>query len=109
MPPISMAITRCAEFRSISFEPTRRSAQEASSGGDDCTPSIWQHAENFEPSLVYPFAAYFAESQSAPLVILPFNQFVVIKPTDQGNYFRVIDTTQKYGERTLLSQVRKRN
>ena len=78
-------------------------------GGDDYTPSIWQHADNFEPSLVCPFAAYFAESQSAPLVILPFNQFAIIKPADDGNYFRVTDTTQKYGERTLLSQVRKRN
>jgi len=77
-------------------------------GGDDYTPSIWQHAENFEPSLVCPFAAYFAESQGAHLVILPHNQFAIIKPTNMDSRFRVTDTTQSYGERSLLSQVRKR-
>jgi predicted O-methyltransferase YrrM len=77
-------------------------------GGDDYTPSIWQHAENFEPTLVCPFAAYFAESQGAPLVVLPHDQFAIIKPSESGNHFRVIDTSQRYGERTLLSQVSKR-
>lgn len=77
-------------------------------GGDDYTPSIWQHAENFEPSLVCPFAAYFAESQGAPLIILPHYQFAIVKPAVAGNHFCVVDTTQNYGERTLLSQVRKR-
>lgn len=75
-------------------------------GGDDYTRSIWQHAENFEPSLVCPFAAYFAESQGAPLVILPHNQFTIIKPSESGKHFRVIDMSQRYGERTLLSQLR---
>lgn len=78
-------------------------------GGDDYTPSIWQHAENFEPSLVCPFAAYFAESQGAPLIILPHDQFAVIKPAEPGNHFRVVDTSQRYGERTLLSQIQKRS
>jgi predicted O-methyltransferase YrrM len=77
-------------------------------GGDDYTRSIWQHAENFEPSLVCPFAAYFAESQGAPLVVLPHDQFAIVKPSESGNHFRVIDMSQRYGERTLLSQVRKR-
>lgn len=78
-------------------------------GGDDYTPTIWQHADNFEPSLVCPFAAYFAESQGAPIIILPYNQFVIIKPSKSGNDFRVIDTTQRYGERTLLPQIMKRH
>ena len=77
-------------------------------GGDDYTRSIWQHAENFEPSPVCPFAAYFAESQGAPLVVLPHDQFAIVKPSEPGNQFRVIDTNQRYGERTLLSQFRKR-
>jgi predicted O-methyltransferase YrrM len=76
-------------------------------GGDDYTPSIWQHAANFEPTLVYPFAAYFAESQGAPLVVLPHDQFAIIKPSASGNHFRVIDTSRRYGERTLLSQLGK--
>jgi len=57
---------------------------------------------------VCPFAAYFAESQGAHLVILPHNQFAIIKPTNMDSRFRVTDTTQSYGERSLLSQVRKR-
>src|SRR5580704_16026714 len=68
-------------------------------GGDDYTATIWQHAENFEPSLVCPFAAYFAESYGAPIVILPCNQFAIIKPVPPENCFRVIDTTQAYGAR----------
>ena len=77
-------------------------------GGDDYTPTIWQHADNFEPTLVCPFAAYFAESQGAPIIILPHSQFAIIKPLQPGNYFRVIDTTQKYGVRSLLPQMTKR-
>jgi predicted O-methyltransferase YrrM len=77
-------------------------------GGDDYTPTIWQHADNFEPTLVCPFAAYFAESQGAPIVILPHSQFAIIKPLQPGNCFRVIDTTQKYGARSLLPQITKR-
>lgn len=56
-------------------------------GGDDYTRTIWQHADNFEPSLVCPFAAYFAESQGAPLVILPDSQFAIIKPVQPGVRF----------------------
>lgn len=78
-------------------------------GGDDYTRSIWQHAENFEPSLVCPFAAYFAESQGAPLVILPHNQFAIVKPLAPGSYFRVVDATNSYGPRSLLPQITKRS
>jgi predicted O-methyltransferase YrrM len=78
-------------------------------GGDDYTPTIWQHADNFEPTLVCPFAAYFAESQGAPLVILPHSQFAIVKPFQSGNYFQVIDTTQSYGARSLLPQITKRS
>jgi Methyltransferase domain len=77
-------------------------------GGDDYTRSIWQHSEDFEPTLVCPFAAYFAESQAAPIVILPHNQFAIVKPNEAGNHFRVIDTTHSYGARSLLPQIAKR-
>lgn len=78
-------------------------------GGDDYTPTIWQHNERFEPSLVCPFASYFAESQGAPLFILPFNQFAIMKPAQAGDHFAVIDLTGRYGPRNLLSQVSKRS
>lgn len=77
-------------------------------GGDDYTTTIWQHADDFEPTLVCPFAAYFAESQGAPLVILPHNQFAIIKPSLPGRYFGVVDTTNSYGERVLRPQITKR-
>lgn len=77
-------------------------------GGDDYTPTIWQHADNFEPTLVCPLAAYFAEAHGAPLIILPHSQFAIIKPPEQGCYFRVIDTTHSYGARSLLAQITKR-
>jgi predicted O-methyltransferase YrrM len=77
-------------------------------GGDDYSASIWQHADTFEPTLVCPFAAYFAESQGAPIVILPFGQFAIVKPSQTGHGFRVIDTTQSYGSRSLLPQITKR-
>ena len=77
-------------------------------GGDDYTATIWQHAGEFEPSLVCPFAAYFAESQAAPIVILPYNQFAIVKPSRRENGFRVVDTTRVYGPRSLLPQIVKR-
>ena len=77
-------------------------------GGDDYTTTIWQHAETFEPTLVCPFAAYFAESQGASIVILPHSQFAIVKPSEAGDRFRVIDTTQAYGPLSLLPHVGKR-
>jgi hypothetical protein len=77
-------------------------------GGDDYTPTIWQHAEQYEPTLVCPFAAYFAEAVGAPIIVLPCSQFVIVKPDGGGSQHRVVDTTSRYGERTLLPQVRRR-
>jgi hypothetical protein len=78
-------------------------------GGDDYTATIWQHADSFEPTLVCPLAAYFAEAYGAPIVILPHSQFAIIKPSEQNRHFRVIDTTHSYGPRSLLSQIAKRS
>jgi hypothetical protein len=77
-------------------------------GGDDYSASIWHQPEDFEPTLVCPFAAYFAESQGAPIVILPYEQFVIIKPPEPGACFRVTDVTNSYGDRSLLPQMIKR-
>jgi hypothetical protein len=74
-------------------------------GGDDYSPTIWQHADRFEPTLVCPFAAYFAEAVGAALVIYPQNQFAIVKPKGFGTDFRVIDTTKRYGAPTIRPQV----
>jgi len=43
-------------------------------GGDDFCRSIWQHATAFEPTLVFPFAVYFAEAVGALIYALPYSQ-----------------------------------
>jgi hypothetical protein len=67
-------------------------------GGDDFSPSVWQHSPAFEPTLVYPFAVYFAEAVGAPITALPDEQFVIEK-TASGYCFD--DPTGEYGEPTV--------
>ncbi|MFM8374101.1 MAG: class I SAM-dependent methyltransferase [Bacteroidota bacterium] len=47
--------------------------------GDDFYPSIWQHSRKFEPTLVFPFAVYFAEAVNSRIYALPYGQFVICK------------------------------
>src|SRR5256885_3609349 len=44
-------------------------------GGDDFTNSMWEHRTTFEPTLVFPFAVYFAEAMRTTIVALPYSQF----------------------------------
>jgi hypothetical protein len=67
-------------------------------GGDDFCPSVWQHAKRFEPTLVFPFAVYFAEAVGAPIAALPNNQFLIHK-VDTGFAFH--DLTGDYTDLTL--------
>ncbi len=71
--------------------------------GDDFTSSIWEHKTTFEPTLVFPFAVYFAEAVGATIFALPNSQFCLQK-TAQRN-FSFIDLTGRYGDTTLLSQL----
>lgn len=48
-------------------------------GGDDFGTSIWQHPVTFEPTLVFPFAVYFAEAVGARIYALPHSQFLMEK------------------------------
>ena len=47
--------------------------------GDDFVPSIWQHSKEYEPTMVFPFAVYFAEAVQSKIFGLPFGQFVIFK------------------------------
>jgi hypothetical protein len=67
-------------------------------GGDDFSRSIWQHDESFEPTLVFPFAVYFAEAVGAPIVALPHNQFLIHKV---ASGFAFHDPIGDYGEPTV--------
>lgn len=71
--------------------------------GDDFSPSIWQHSLDFEPTLVFPFAVYFAEAINAKIYALPFGQFVMIK--QGGAKFDFVDLTNgKYNCVELRTQ-----
>jgi hypothetical protein len=68
-------------------------------GGDDFTANPWQHDARFEPTLVCPFAIFFAEAMDLPVVALPFDQFVIENRADAS--FSFIDTTGSYGDISL--------
>lgn len=72
-------------------------------GGDDFSRSIWQHATAFEPTLVFPFAVYFAEAVGASIYALPYGQFLMQK-TPVGE-FAFIDLDGRYEDTTLRDQL----
>jgi methyltransferase family protein len=63
-------------------------------GGDDFTSSIWEHGTSFEPTLVFPFAVYFAEAVGATIYALPYSQFCIQKTVCPQ--FAFIDLTGQY-------------
>jgi Methyltransferase domain len=71
--------------------------------GDDFCRSIWQHSPDYEPTLVFPYAVYFAEAVGARVFALPFNQFLIEK-NPEGRY-EFVDLTGRYGETGVLPQV----
>lgn len=72
-------------------------------GGDDLSPTIWAHKTRFEPTLVFPFAIYFAEAVGATIYALPHIQFCLQKT--ETREFRFVDLTGQYGDLTLRSQL----
>jgi hypothetical protein len=75
-------------------------------GGDDFTRTVWQHQADFEPTLVFPFAVYFAEAVGARIYGLPHQQFLISKPAETGTGFEFVDLTGDYPDTTLQSQFR---
>lgn len=74
--------------------------------GDDFCPSIWQHGPEFEPTLVFPYAVYFAEASAAPIVALPWDQFLLQKSAPGEGGFSFEDLTGAFGEPSVGRQVR---
>jgi len=72
-------------------------------GGDDFSRSIWQHGARFEPTLVFPFAVYFAEAAGLRIYGLSHAQFLIEKRPDDG--FEFVDLTGKYRHFDLLGQM----
>ena len=73
-------------------------------GGDDFVNKPWQHGTPYEPTLVCPFAVYFAEAMRLPFVALPHKQFLIQKAADIS--FSFVDLTGTYSDLSLkkLSQ-----
>jgi len=71
-------------------------------GGDDFGRSVWEHRSTFEPTLVFPFAVYFAEAVGARIYALPHSQFCLEKC--KNPQFAFIDLTGAYDDLTLRSQ-----
>jgi hypothetical protein len=71
-------------------------------GGDDFRRSIWQHGEKFEPTLVFPFAVFFAEAVGARIYGLPHSQFLIEKAGGDG--FEFVDLTGTYRDTGLRTQ-----
>jgi hypothetical protein len=71
-------------------------------GGDDFTRSVWEHKTSFEPTLVFPFAVYFAEAVGATIYALPYAQFCIQK-TERAK-FAFVDLTGTYDSVELRDQ-----
>jgi hypothetical protein len=71
-------------------------------GGDDFTRSVWEHNTTFEPTLVFPFAVYFAEAVGATIYALPYSQFCLHKAACAQ--FAFVDLTGKYDDVDLRNQ-----
>jgi len=71
-------------------------------GGDDFTRSVWEHKTAFEPTLVFPFAVYFAEAVGARIYALPYSQFCLQK--GDGAQFAFVDLTGEYDDVSLQNQ-----
>jgi Methyltransferase domain len=74
-------------------------------GGDDFSPSIWQHSAAYEPSMVFPFAVHFAEAVAAPIFALPHDQFLIEKRAESR--FELHDPSGEYADLSLVGQLRR--
>ena len=75
-------------------------------GGDDFSPTIWQHSDEYEPTLVFPLAVHFAEGVGARIYGLPHKQFLIEKAADSVHAF--VDVTGRYGDLELKRQLDRR-
>ena len=71
--------------------------------GDDFARSMWQHSADYEPTLVFPMAIYFAEAKGDKVFGLPHNQFLIQK-SDCEDGFTFEDLTGEYKPTMLRRQ-----
>jgi len=69
-------------------------------GGDDFWPKPWPASPKFEPTMVCPYAVYFAEAHDLPIFALPFNQCLIHVAPGAGFSFN--DLTGQYGDISMI-------
>ena len=73
-------------------------------GGDDFVQATRQHNPRFEPTLVFPYAVYYAEATGSRIHALDFNQFLIEVPGSQHeSVFAFVDHTGRYGSSTVAA------
>jgi hypothetical protein len=75
--------------------------------GDDFCSSIWQHAPQFEPTFVFPWAVHFAEAMDCAIFGLPFDQFAIVANSRSGG-FAFHDLTHRYTSTAVRDALEKR-
>ncbi|KHK93271.1 hypothetical protein LK12_02880 [Novosphingobium malaysiense] len=71
-------------------------------GGDDFSPTIWQHKRKYEPTMVFPFAVHFAEGVGRPITALPNKQFLL----ENSGSFHFSDPSGQYADTEIGTQLR---
>jgi hypothetical protein len=74
--------------------------------GDDFCPSVWQHGLEFEPTLVFPLAVYFAEAMGCTIYALPYDQFAMLVERAGKRAFEFHDLTGHYRTTTVRDALR---
>lgn len=93
-------------LRGITIDLTRVFPKVREGGwlaGDDFTTEIWQHGNDYEPTLVFPLAVHFAEAVGARIYGLPHRQFLIEKTADGDHAFT--DLTGRYGDTGLRAHL----
>jgi predicted O-methyltransferase YrrM len=75
--------------------------------GDDFCSTIWQHNNKYEPSLIFPYAVYFAEAKDVKIFALPFNQFLISKACKGFEFINFSNTN--YDKIELLTHLKLEN
>ena len=97
-------------LRGITVDLTRLYPKVREGGfiaGDDFCRNIFQHPAGFEPTLVFPYAVYFAEAVGARIFALPHKQFVLQKVSN--GEFEFVDVAGRYDKATLDEQITARD
>ena len=70
-------------------------------GGDDFVANIWHHGPGFEPTLIFPYAVYFAEATGGTITAVGHGQFL-LAVGDGGRWGGFHDLTNSYPPPTVL-------